>query len=77
MAEAPAATRPKLRAKGLGASRAQPLSYSAPAEDGSVKTAGQSAKADDRFAGVGRNTPCPCGSGKKYKMCHGRPGGAP
>ncbi|MEO7802990.1 MAG: SEC-C metal-binding domain-containing protein, partial [Actinomycetota bacterium] len=21
---------------------------------------------------VGRNHPCPCGSGKKYKMCHGR-----
>lgn len=24
---------------------------------------------------VGRNEPCPCGSGKKYKKCHGRPGG--
>ncbi|MFC5469750.1 preprotein translocase subunit SecA [Cohnella suwonensis] len=23
-------------------------------------------------AAVGRNDPCPCGSGKKYKMCHGR-----
>ena len=23
---------------------------------------------------VGRNAPCPCGSGKKYKQCHGRPG---
>ncbi|MBW2460933.1 MAG: YchJ family protein [Deltaproteobacteria bacterium] len=23
---------------------------------------------------VGRNEPCPCGSGKKYKKCHGRPG---
>ncbi|MFN2187506.1 MAG: SPASM domain-containing protein, partial [Candidatus Promineifilaceae bacterium] len=22
---------------------------------------------------VGRNEPCPCGSGKKYKHCHGRP----
>ncbi|XPE46378.1 SEC-C metal-binding domain-containing protein [Shigella flexneri] len=21
---------------------------------------------------VGRNDPCPCGSGKKYKACHGR-----
>ncbi|MGL4351111.1 MAG: SEC-C metal-binding domain-containing protein, partial [Plesiomonas shigelloides] len=20
---------------------------------------------------VGRNEPCPCGSGKKYKQCHG------
>ena len=24
---------------------------------------------------VGRNDPCPCGSGKKYKQCHGRGGG--
>lgn len=23
------------------------------------------------FAGVERNAPCPCGSGKKYKKCHG------
>ncbi|MDR3307492.1 MAG: preprotein translocase subunit SecA [Coriobacteriales bacterium] len=26
---------------------------------------------DDPFANVGRNDPCPCGSGKKYKVCHG------
>jgi preprotein translocase subunit SecA len=31
--------------------------------------------ADDEFAGVGRNALCPCGSGKKYKRCHGAPGG--
>jgi uncharacterized protein len=24
------------------------------------------------FAQVGRNDPCPCGSGKKFKRCHGR-----
>ncbi|TMA32912.1 MAG: hypothetical protein E6J79_18640, partial [Deltaproteobacteria bacterium] len=23
-------------------------------------------------AKVGRNDPCPCGSGKKYKKCHGQ-----
>ena len=23
------------------------------------------------FAGAGRNAPCPCGSGKKFKKCHG------
>jgi uncharacterized protein YecA (UPF0149 family) len=23
---------------------------------------------------VGRNEPCPCGSGKKYKKCHGANG---
>jgi preprotein translocase subunit SecA len=26
-------------------------------------------------AKVGRNDPCPCGSGKKYKRCHGAAGG--
>ena len=25
-----------------------------------------------RGAKVGRNDPCPCGSGKKFKHCHGR-----
>jgi uncharacterized protein len=25
----------------------------------------------ERFAGVGRNDPCPCGSGDKFKKCHG------
>ncbi len=25
----------------------------------------------DPYANVGRNEPCPCGSGKKYKYCHG------
>ena len=28
----------------------------------------------DPYANAGRNDPCPCGSGKKFKMCHGRPG---
>ena len=26
---------------------------------------------EDPYANVGRNDPCPCGSGKKYKKCHG------
>jgi len=28
-------------------------------------------------AAVGPRQPCPCGSGRRYKHCHGRPGGAP
>ncbi len=27
---------------------------------------------DPRFQGIGRNEPCPCGSGKKFKKCHGK-----
>ncbi len=31
---------------------------------------------DERSPGrVGRNDPCPCGSGRKYKRCHGSPTG--
>ncbi|MBN1494857.1 preprotein translocase subunit SecA [Candidatus Peregrinibacteria bacterium] len=28
-------------------------------------------KIDAKYAGAGRNDPCPCGSGKKFKKCHG------
>jgi preprotein translocase subunit SecA len=36
--------------------------------------AGNNKKRKQKVAGkkVGRNDPCPCGSGKKYKFCHGR-----
>jgi spermidine synthase len=46
-----------------------------PAGTVEILTDGQSleASADDlMFQGVGRNEPCPCGSGKKFKQCHGR-----
>jgi preprotein translocase subunit SecA len=68
---------PHIRAKGLDRPN-QPsnLSYSAPSEDGAAEVKAATATvADDEFAGVGRNDKCPCGSGKKYKLCHGRPGG--
>ncbi|GAB3098153.1 preprotein translocase subunit SecA [Lysobacter terrae] len=32
----------------------------------------QAAEANAAFANIGRNDPCPCGSGKKYKHCHGQ-----
>jgi preprotein translocase subunit SecA len=32
---------------------------------------GQATAIDPKFAKVGRNDPCPCGSGKKFKKCHG------
>jgi preprotein translocase subunit SecA len=68
---------PAIRAKGLVAPKQpQNLSYSAPSEDGEVEVKGTTVtNADDEYAGVGRNDRCPCGSGKKYKLCHGRPGG--
>jgi preprotein translocase subunit SecA len=45
------------------------LDYSGPSEDGSVEHT--EAEVEDEYAGVGRNDPCPCGSGKKFKRCHG------
>ena len=69
---------PTIRAKGLQKSdRPQRLSYSAPDEDGEAHVhAEQSSGAPDPYAGVGRNSLCPCGSGQKFKRCHGAPGGA-
>lgn len=32
----------------------------------------QEADEAEKFAHVGRNDPCPCGSGKKFKDCHGK-----
>jgi preprotein translocase subunit SecA len=53
------------------------LQYSAPSEDGSgqAEQRTESAGGDTSAAGarVGRNDLCPCGSGRKYKRCHGDP----
>ncbi len=46
------------------------LVYSVPAKDASTNSAQASSHTSDG-AKVGRNDPCPCGSGKKYKRCHG------
>ena len=75
-AQAKADPAPQIRAKGLER-KAKPtnLAYSAPSEDGDAEVVVTPAE-DDPFAGTGRNADCPCGSGKKYKKCHGAPGGA-
>ncbi|KRF30230.1 preprotein translocase subunit SecA [Nocardioides sp. Soil805] len=66
---------PQFRAKGLERKeRPTNLAYSAPSEDGDVEVKAEAVA--DEYAGVGRNDMCPCGSGKKFKRCHGAPGGA-
>ncbi|MDC6167552.1 preprotein translocase subunit SecA [Paucibacter sp. XJ19-41] len=47
------------------------VTYTHPNEDGSVSQ-DAAAPAGSPYAHVGRNDPCPCGSGKKYKACHGK-----
>ncbi|TNY35540.1 preprotein translocase subunit SecA [Thermomonospora catenispora] len=65
---------PAIRAKGLEEQkRPKRLEYTAPTVDGEGGVEVHSEEAKDEFAGVGRNDPCPCGSGKKYKRCHGSP----
>jgi len=64
-------------AKGLEAPRrpAQ-LQYTAPTVDGDTsqrEVAAGSGRDEMEYAGTPRNAPCPCGSGKKYKRCHGDP----
>ena len=56
------------------AERISNVTYTHPNEDGSIsQDADPSTVAlADQVRKVGRNDPCPCGSGKKYKACHGR-----
>ncbi|WP_431310342.1 SEC-C metal-binding domain-containing protein [Luteimicrobium album] len=77
----------RLVGKGLdGPERPATLQYTAPSDDGSTSTSGDASAArkalhgeagapesDGRtFPGTPRNAQCPCGSGKKYKLCHGK-----
>jgi preprotein translocase subunit SecA len=51
------------------------VTYSAPTETGEVETTVDPETvrvAESEVVRVGRNDPCPCGSGKKYKQCHGK-----
>ena len=47
------------------------LTYTAPDETGQPQVLGQQVL-QEQVPVVGRNEPCPCGSGKKYKHCHGK-----
>jgi preprotein translocase subunit SecA len=63
-------------ARGLrGPERPAELEYSAPGEAGEVEhTRVRTTQAERAaYGNVERNAPCPCGSGKKYKRCHGDP----
>ncbi|HJV68825.1 preprotein translocase subunit SecA [Ideonella sp.] len=54
------------------AERISNVTYTHPNEDGSVSQEADPATLVAEVPRVGRNDPCPCGSGKKYKACHGR-----
>ena len=53
------------------------ITYTAPTETGEIEqtvadASDMPAVHPSAFAGISRNDPCPCGSGKKYKHCHGK-----
>ncbi|MEI8266047.1 MAG: preprotein translocase subunit SecA [Betaproteobacteria bacterium] len=54
------------------ASQLSNVTYTHPNEDGSVSQETDPATQVAEVPKVGRNDPCPCGSGKKYKQCHGK-----
>ncbi|HEU5418694.1 MAG TPA: preprotein translocase subunit SecA [Streptosporangiaceae bacterium] len=65
LASAPGLARPQ---------RAGQLNYTSPSGDGSGTAQQRTTSAGGAdFSKVGRNAPCPCGSGKKFKVCHGDP----
>ena len=47
------------------------VTYTAPDESGAAQTLSAEPAMPQKVM-VGRNEPCPCGSGKKYKHCHGK-----
>ena len=54
------------------AERISNLTYTHPNEDGSVSQEAAPSTDVAPMPKVGRNDACPCGSGKKFKLCHGR-----
>ncbi|MEU1751206.1 preprotein translocase subunit SecA [Micromonospora matsumotoense] len=81
---------PSAPALGIGGGQPQPPSQNRPAagpprRPAAAGASGQAAAAstarrttgpvDRAEGGPSRNAPCPCGSGRKYKRCHGAPNG--
>ncbi len=78
MAQIEAQERQRQQARPMEFQHADPGSYSADeeaaqaqaaAQGGATAVAHEPARVGPK---VGRNDPCPCGSGKKYKQCHGQ-----
>lgn len=54
---------------------AEPVEQAEPARSNTAAAALAAMGGEAALAGmpkVGRNDPCPCGSGKKFKQCHGK-----
>ncbi len=66
--------RPQIVAKGLSKPAApKKLAYTSPTVDGDARPELQVEDTEEKLAKVSRNELCPCGSGRKFKRCHGDP----
>jgi preprotein translocase subunit SecA len=59
-------------AKGQLAGKHQQPNQQRPAQQGQAARSPVATSTTSATAKLGRNDPCYCGSGKKYKLCHGR-----
>jgi len=65
---------PAFAARGLDRpQRPARMDYSAPSADVPGQAQHRTAGNGPDYSKVGRNAPCPCGSGRKFKQCHGDP----
>jgi preprotein translocase subunit SecA len=60
-----------IAAAGAGAAVGAPAAVAAGAVGGGATSVATQQRVASEWDKVGRNDPCPCGSGKKYKRCHG------
>ncbi|GLU49671.1 preprotein translocase subunit SecA [Nocardiopsis ansamitocini] len=74
-AEGEGGSTPEVVVPGLTENRPDRLQYSAPNEEGEAESHTEST--NGQYANAARNSPCPCGSGKKFKKCHGDPKNRP
>ncbi|TDQ51966.1 preprotein translocase subunit SecA [Actinorugispora endophytica] len=70
-AEPEAEEQPEVVVPGLESEEPTRLQYTGPSEGGGVER--HTEDADGEYANTPRNALCPCGSGKKFKKCHGAP----
>ena len=70
---APAEREPALMHEGRSDPATQPAP-AAPRARPAAQTRAEKAGLPAAWAGTPRNAPCPCGSGKKFKQCHGKLG---
>ena len=63
---------PKRTAPGMTASRNEMPQYTSSSSAAQPPTQQRKAQPVRTEVKIGRNEPCPCGSGKKYKKCHGK-----